>query len=196
MIEDRFRHCWDAVSDPKIISYITNNMKTSERFDRAISALVKGYLNGTLAKGSCYACAVGNIVAGSCGFTVHHHNTKELPIPHYGWNSPEFGSVDYHWQEVFCSIGERQHIAPNNYRELAKHEIDSTGYTWQELARVERAFESATHISFVDYNEKPLEAIDADQLRGLYAVVDVLCQIEGITDTAPYKEMFAKPEAV
>lgn len=38
-------------------------MKT--RFNKAIDALVHAYFTGTLAKGDCSFCAVGNIVAGA-----------------------------------------------------------------------------------------------------------------------------------
>jgi hypothetical protein len=37
----------------------------TKRFDNAIAALVKGYFEGTLMKGSCFSCAVGNMVASS-----------------------------------------------------------------------------------------------------------------------------------
>ena len=45
-------------------------MKHSERFNKAISALVKGYIGETLAKGHCCGCAVGNIVAYSMHYNI------------------------------------------------------------------------------------------------------------------------------
>ncbi|MCW3109903.1 MAG: hypothetical protein JWQ09_4409 [Segetibacter sp.] len=45
-------------------------MKHSERFERAVSALVDAFYKGTLRKGDCAACAVGNM----CIFTIQQIN--------------------------------------------------------------------------------------------------------------------------
>jgi len=152
----------------------------SERFDRAVKALVKGYLNGTLKKGRCSMCAVGNIVYESGEF--------EKPI-----------TVDLshtYWSDVFSTQFGHQLFDLDNYDGQAKKLIDSTGYSVEELARVEKAFETNTKILSVFYEDYSPQRIDEDQLNGLYAVVDVLCEIEGIEEEADsYKQLFKK-EAV
>ena len=45
-------------------------MKTSKRFDSAITALVNAFFNATLAKGNACCCAVGNIIAASSNGTI------------------------------------------------------------------------------------------------------------------------------
>ena len=168
-------------------------MKHSKRFNDAITALVKGYLSDTLAKGQCCACAVGNIIA----YSMHYDIITR--VNEYNYLSMDWteDGISPHWGEVFCSTEPgKQEINAHRYESsIAKDQIDSTGYTWQELANVEFAFEKATNISIADYLNYSAELIDKDQLRGLYAVVDVLCEIEGITDVKEvkeFKEMFVK----
>lgn len=153
-------------------------MKTSKRFDNAISALVSGYLNGTLAKGSCMACAVGNMVA------------KGLGLKARLLSDDSFGD----WANVFCTNYGIQEIKHFNYRSMAKKEIDSTGYKWYELALVEKVFEENTKIYWFEYGVFSEKEIDQDQLKGLYAVVDTLCEIEGYSNEKANecKELFVK----
>lgn len=165
-------------------------MKNTERFNRAISALVKGYMKNTLAKGSCYACAVGNMIAHSLG--------KEVVNEDYNYSWDRQKTISTYWTMVFnTNLEGEQLIKPDAYIKYtpAKKEIDSTGYSFEELAQVELAFERNTkivHTNYYKFAEKDPRAIDEDQLNGLMAVVDVLCKIEGIEDPKPYKEMFVK----
>jgi hypothetical protein len=93
------------------------------------------------------------------------------------------------WKEVFVTF--RFQIAqikrPWAYTGDAKEQIDATGYTWQELARIEYAFERA-----------PMSHSREDHVfNGLMAVVDVLCQIHEMDETnkTAAKQLFAKPQA-
>ncbi len=140
-------------------------MKTSDRFNKALAALVKGFFNETLYKGSCSHCAVGNIVG----------NSK--------------------WSHIFMTPigGDQEFYAPQNadayegYAVCLK-EITKTGYSIEELARVEAAFEKNTYL--FKFSKETKENLLQDQYNGLMAVVDVLCEIEGI-DTKEYKDMFS-----
>lgn len=67
-----------------------------------------------------------------------------------------------------------QILSPRNYSGSAKKQIDATGYSWQELARVEYAFESA----------KKGESADDWMFNGLMAVLDVLADIHGVNLSA------------
>jgi hypothetical protein len=159
-------------------------MKTSERFNRAVQALVSSYFNSTLVKGNCSACAVGNIVAAGIEGKVY---SKEIGnYITYRCDKPNYG-----WRNVFLTVGDEQGIWPHNYEGIPKEIIDATGYSWEQLAMVEKTFEVNTKIFFDDYKRYTPEQIDADQYEGLMAVVDVLCQIEGIDDASEYKALFA-----
>lgn len=122
-----------------------------DRFDDAIRKLTEAFFDGTLMKGLCSACAVGTICDG-----------------------------DSSWARVFVTgFGGEQCIYPAYYEGSTKYKIDRTGYSWQELARVEKAFEQNTTIDCEDYDKHSERSVMEDQYNGLMAVVDVLCEIEG-----------------
>ena len=129
------------------------------RFETAVSKLVKAFFDGTLSKGNCSACAVGNMCD---GYTQ--------------------------WFDVFgsdCIDG--PFTKPENYNGYAQEVIDKTGYTWRELASVEKAFESNTLLRVGVQFHFTKKQIMQDQYNGLMAVVDVLCDIEGIEATETKK---------
>jgi hypothetical protein len=159
------------------------------RFNNAVAALVKGFFNETLAKGTCTACAVGNIVA-------HSNNIKIVEDEFmFDVEQDEIG-ITSSWSNIFCSefnftLGEiKQNVYPENYQGISKISVDSTGYTWQELALIEIAFEKATKIIWTGYCFKNKKEVLEDQYNGLMAVIDVLCEIEGVP-SKEYKNMFS-----
>lgn len=132
-------------------------------FNNTVQVLVKSYINGTLGKGTCFACAVGNICAVAAGTAV----TEML-----GW--AEGAPL---WPQVFVTprFEKEQFINEKAYEAGVKVQIDSTGYSWGELARIESAFEGAYPGGYYgDHNA------DAASYAGLMAVVDVLAEIHGI----------------
>lgn len=137
-------------------------------FENTVSILVKAYLEGTLLKGHCCACAVGNICASAVG-------AKIIEVERWKGNYSSSGTADWdtgspRWASVFLTVEEdRQVRRPDRYVDEAKRQIDATGYTWQQLAKIEAAFEGAME----GYN-------DATEFAGLMAVVDVLANIHGI----------------
>jgi len=157
-----------------------------ERFTRAIKALLNSFLKETLAKGNCAACAVGNIIA-------HVHDAKVLKTEGRTIavlsNGLEFNNSN--WKYVFATFGNpgRQYINSSYYKGGIKNMIDKTGYSYLELAQVEKAFELNTKIHNSDYKYNSKENIIQDQYNGLMAVVDVLCEIEGLNEE---KENFKK----
>lgn len=161
-------------------------MKTTERFDRAIKALVSAFFDATLAKSNCAACAVGNIVGEAIG-TPKDDIVKSMDC------NTDYMSENIEWANVFCSSDGYQMIRSEKYMGDAKKQIDATGYLWRQLAKVEEAFEGNTIIRCRHYHRYTKQEIMADQFNGLMAVVDVLCEIEGY-DPEPYKKMFEYTE--
>jgi hypothetical protein len=147
-------------------------MKNKELFDRTVKILVAAYLNNSLVHRNCHACAVGNIVAANLDIPFDH-NLK--------WVGRQVA-----WKEVFVTF--RYQIAqikrPWAYTGEAREQIDATGYSWQELARMEYAFERA-----------PMgRSREEHVFNGLMAVVDVLCQIHQMEETTKTaaKQLFVK----
>lgn len=140
-------------------------MKNPELYNRTVDILVQAYFNDTLRHGNCSACAVGNIIKANGGFKGFFSN----------------------WAEVFMTVEGQQGICPENYEGDAKSEIDSTGYAWQDLAKIEKSFESAKGIK------------DEKMFNGLMAVIEVLDQIHENTDqevTKVSKQKFVKCQVV
>lgn len=119
-------------------------------FEKTVDILVKAYLNDTLRHNRCNACAVGNLITAS-GYTFGAD-----PLDHNG---------EFHW---LAFIHKNRGIPGYEYvnTNSATQQIESTGYTWEELYAIESVFEAA---------------IGPDRMfNGLMAVVDVLANIHGI----------------
>lgn len=147
-------------------------MKNKALFDKTIKILVNAYLSNTLVHNNCCACAVGNIIAA---------NMQIKYDPYLKWVGKQLA-----WSTVFVTMRSKteQTQRPWAYTGNAKEQIDATGYTWQELALVESAFERA-----------PLGNNNEERMfNGLMAVVDALCQIHGMTEETKQvtKELFVK----
>lgn len=142
-------------------------------FNHTLSVLVKAYFDGTLEHCNCSACAVGNIVA----------DAKRVK-PVLSKNIPENGDFIFsdgtkpYWQNVFCTVAFTQKRWPFSYKDKAKEQIDSTGYTWEELARIEAAFERAS--DRFNMAQQTDEYKDSLMFKGLMNVVEVLAEIHNI----------------
>lgn len=140
-------------------------------FHETIDILVKAYLNNTLEHHKCSACAVTNII-GHTGWTrffvtiqtdegdniiQHRADGETILIP-----SLFFGAYAVPVHEV------PDHVIKE--REAGLLAIESSGYSIDELARIEFAFETSDR-----GNSK-----DEHMFNGLVAIVDVLAEIHGI----------------
>lgn len=148
-------------------------MKTAT-FDNTVSILVQAYFNNRLVHGVCNACAVGNLVGAAL-------NDFDFIV-----ESSSFGGVGKGWAAVFCSQSKMKQVKnPSQYKDEAKRQIDATGYTWQQLAMIEMAFESQSDDNLDD---------DVAMFNGLMAVVSVLAEIHNVSLEAKEeaKKMFVK----
>ena len=142
-------------------------MKTGNRkelYKKTVDILYYAYFNNTLRHSNCFACAVGNIIAANRGFTF----TPSKPIG-IRWADRHEASE---WHYVFCTTMGRQIIQTNNYKGKAKEQIDSTGYSLAELAKIEFAFETA----------EPGKNAEDRMFNGLVAVLDILKEIHQVSD--------------
>ena len=141
----------------------------TERFKKAYDALVNAYFEGTLAKGSCLACACGNIIAAAAGIEF-----TEDDIFSRGENSLElYGEVSRLWAE-FRTLHNNIFVAKEGF----ENQMNAAGYTVEEFAKIENAFECTSKISFHEYTINSEQKILEDQYNGLCAVVDVLLALD------------------
>ena len=138
-------------------------MNRPELFEKSVNTLLDAYNNRTLEHGSCYACAVGNLC---------NHAAKELNFSNHIWNNVFMTHSDIHRQYFYVKeeLGFERQI---EYEKALKL-ISKTGYTAEELAAIEYAFESSIANDYERYTTR-------DKVKGQYiglcAVLEVLKEI-------------------
>ena len=130
-----------------------------ELYHRTIGILVKAYLTNTLIYQDCAKCAVGNIIAANCNY--------------------QFSDIRNNWID---NSGANKFVTPmpwsvkqiidEKFLLLALPEIESTGYHWKDLAKIEFAFETAHY----------RKNIEDGMFAGLMAVCDVLALIHEVEE--------------
>lgn len=140
-------------------------------FNHTINILARAYLNNTLRRGDCSACAVGNILGThkwSSLFITYNFGEGEgkrqiIALPGFALMNLAINHI------IQVPIWKLPEQVAKGIEEVRKAIIES-GYTIEELARVENAFELAP-----EGNNR-----DEAMFNGLMAVVDVLADIHSI----------------
>jgi hypothetical protein len=91
---------------------------TQELYEKSVDKLLEAYTNDTLIHQECHACAVGNLLDGKTD-----------------------------WAKVFCfniKLGDQECYLPSekDWNKLCETKRED-GYSWNELAAIEEAFETA-----------------------------------------------------
>lgn len=158
----------------------------SKRIQKAIDIFLDAINNGTLAKGTCVACAVGNLVAHGMGAKIV-------------WEDGQFKTTkhNYLWGDVILPGGLCMNLAAQievsrlgNMEDLIKEELQNVDFTLDELMSIERAFEANTRIDNTHYTYSPKDQIRADQIRGLEAVIKVMMTFEEEPQTFSIQKEF------
>ncbi len=135
-------------------------MLKPELYNKTVDILVAAYFADTLAHGSCAACAVGNIVSSNMGYEMKVNpngsmiekfnwvkNGNELPYPGMVANESGVFNKVGGWGAVFTTnnpnVQKMGKPKMNRFIGAAKEQIESTGYTVDELAKIEFHFETA-----------------------------------------------------
>lgn len=168
-------------------------MKNEQLYQKTVGILVDAYFNDTLEHGNCYACAVGNIIAGNCGYKYVSGGenigkkkfNKEFVTVFTGCGDLYWeNQPDFHKNPVSLFDQGKMPDLPNN--EMHKVHIDSTGYNLYELAAIEYAFERTN---------KSGTKSDKKMFDGLMSVIDQLDIIHDNKDanvSAVTKQRFVK----
>lgn len=158
------------------------------RFNKAYNALVKAYFEGSLAKGDCAACAVGNIVGDSLNAKI---------AINMEWGCAGSTIDNRFWNKIFFTdiVSRKQWISNSKNQkkdgvEITNTLFDLTGYTWKELAKIEHAFETNTKINIKDYSVSSQQQILEDQFSGLTAVIDVMMKLDEMGEDKSYVNKF------
>jgi hypothetical protein len=154
-------------------------MQREQLYHKTVDILVQAYFNDTLQHGNCYACAVGNMIAGNMGkrFVKGEYvkgSNREL---YFIWdgNAPVYyGDGDDYRTTLTCKIS---WPISKNLTEYQTQQLISTGYSFDELTEIEKSFEGAD------------KGLDNDEwmFNGLMDVIDVLDIIHENKDEATTK---------
>jgi len=144
-------------------------------FHKTIGILVNAYMNDTLEHTNCYACAVQNIVAGNMGYKI-------IPKPngHYLGDCSQISVVIPNLRYENTLTANLDATVKGN----ALVELQSTGYSINDLVSIEYAFESIYRNDCIDKDDYVF--------KGLMSVVDCLAKIHeaDLTETATAKQLF------
>ena len=168
------------------------------RIQKAIDIFLDALNNNTLAKGTCVACAVGNLVADGLKtkILVYNYSSGKVDFIPSDVNLPN--SI---WSKLFYTTQDRNGIseqfqdfelkgAPEEFRTQVFKAVSSTDFSIKELAQIEFAFESNTKIIFNEYHHLSKEEVKEDQIKGLEAVVKVMLSFDQQIDKV--EEVFTK----
>lgn len=147
----------------------------TNRIQNAIDIFLDAINKGTLVKGNCVACAVGNLVAAGIGGTI---------TINYDYGVVICDKDNWAWNTYFFTCDGKQKVT--NYMQdvpsVIKN-IKATEFTAKELMQIEYTFETNTDIPLSAYQYNTNEAIRADQIKGLEAVVKVMLEFDKCSDS-------------
>jgi len=146
-------------------------MNREKLYFKTVDILLDAYNNGTLLSGNCYACAVGNLVAANMGFRYEKvdnpilstYNLKWEGFPNYGdLSSIEDGRTKI--QRLTWIGGLKYTLAGNiieskRLSEKGRAQLESTGYTMEEIGNIEYSFEYPLVYGFPCTNEGRLSSV-------------------------------------
>jgi hypothetical protein len=149
-------------------------MNRPELYKKTVDILYDAYFNDTLEHDNCYACAVGNIIAANCGFRFNKHYPAEGRSLYWDGHDPYTKVWPMNRDESVTLPAWYAHVKRHNSFNKTKAiaEVRSTGYSNEDLNKIEDAFENA------DYNESD----DVWMFNGLVAVLEMLKKIHEVTD--------------
>jgi hypothetical protein len=150
---------------------------------KAVDIFLDAINEGTLAKGTCTTCAVGNLVAHGLGGKITINGLRASC-------ATPTGSRIYngHWANAFVTADGEQDVYADQFDDSdVIQSIKATDFTLKELMQIEFAFETNTEIYLYSYDIHTPQEIRADQIKGLEAVVKVMLAFED--DTLATDEM-------
>ena len=158
-----------------------------QRVKNAISVFIKAIDKRTLAKGTCVACAVGNLVAAGMGEEVYRD--LSLHPTDSGYYKCKKNNRDWSWYFSTGLNGKQGIDIDYEDNEGVISNISSTDFSAEELMKIEYAFETNSEIYFNEYINYSDKEIRDDQTKGLEAVIETMLSFSNDTET-DVKEVF------
>lgn len=141
------------------------NLEVPKRFENAVTKLYQAFHNGELQAADCEMCAVGSICDG-----------------HIHWAAyTDFGDPK-------SKIGVVTKTENEDHLRLGKKVIDDTGYSIMEILTIEKVFLFA--MNFKSYDEITENQAKSLQFKGLCAVIEYLCKLDGLENVMDFTSLF------
>lgn len=137
-------------------------MKTTERFDNAVSKLYTAYHEDLLNAYNCSSCAVGTICNGNSDWSI---------MLQYN----DFRLVIY----MYLKEDDFKHLNPTE-------SVKKTGYSPYEISMIEKIFLDKARGANMNNTEEKRES----EFKGLCAVVEYLCELDNIPNVMDYTKLF------
>lgn len=162
-------------------------MNEQEKFDRAVAVLVKAYFDDTLEYGSCTRCAVGNLVG-----AIAYPGSQDAIGKGKGafFLMPDGELKRTSWYTFLRLDGAAAAwYSPLDERVIAEEQRTALGYTWEQISKIEEAFENSRYYNRTELHEN---FNDNAMYDGMMAVVTELAIIHGIdlTHTVKAQKLF------
>jgi hypothetical protein len=164
-------------------------MKNKELYQKSVDILLDAYNKKELQHGNPCGCAVGNLVKSNCDNLVKDTNpgTEHFPFKPDWW----FAAA-----QSFKEEKERGRWTNNDSdydEDEAYRQIESTGYTIEEIYQIEKAFEDA--VEEEDGFDEESSIVGISQIHGLRAALNKLAEIHEMKDDS-VKENQTKLESI
>jgi len=148
-------------------------------YKKSVEILHDAYIRDYIGYFSCACGAAGNLIRANMGYKYEGDEKS------HWWRDKNNSQVKNSWINTYMFDGTEIIFDKSNYVGLAKVQIDSTGYSLEELATIDTVFDQSPD----DYEE-----IEDSIFSGLNAVIDCLKTIHEVEEEviARDKEKFKK----
>jgi hypothetical protein len=183
--------------------------KVPKRFEDAVTKLYNAFHNGDLEAGNCSKCAVGNMCDNNANWSDLFLTANREMITdngdiinqsiHLFAKEGQIISRSFLGAYGIFNLKKAKDCFPPTFllstkimkediprktkwemqRDQAVQVIEKTGYSQEQLAAIEAVFEKTVK-----------KNTEEQQFQGLCAVIELLCQFEGITNVMDYKSLF------
>lgn len=147
-------------------------------YNKTVDILVQAYFDNTLEHQNCFACAIGNLICSANGFSFQKKG-EYICMNHcvtLGWKEIDewYNNSSTGFQKIWAKF----YRNPKEIHGEIKESVEKTGYCFDELLEIEKAFESVQNVN----------SDDEYMFNGLMAVIEVLDEIHQNKDEKITKE--------
>lgn len=139
-------------------------MKTTERFTKAVTKLYNAFHKGELDAMDCKHCAVGNMCDNSKGWVGSHFIGSKTRINMFFENKTGYSPEELRNVELYFIYGGLNKRLPPFINDISNEEVMNGDFSKEKQKEI--------------------------QFKGLCAVIEYLCELDGIPNVMDYTSLF------